>query len=119
MDSPKIQIYDALNAGVGAVASIMQQHANNVFTTLPVVSYYIANNSVTRDLENSIGSQNVDVTIDIWSETSAQGQDILYLTESAMSSIAGKNYRMDFSADVPNPNNEIYHITCRFTATNV
>ena len=117
MESPKVEIYNTLKDAT--TADVVQQSKQNVFTTFPVVTYFLANNNVVRDLDNEIASQDITVTVDIWTETSAEGQTILTAIEQAMANVPNKNYRLEFSADVPNPNEEIYHITCRFIAVNV
>lgn len=114
MDTPNTAIYNALLTvtGVKKVA----KPSSNVFTELPTLTYSVQNNVAQRNLNNEIVSQNQVCTIDIWSATSTGATDILVLVEAKMRELF---FNLDFSGEIPNPNNDVYHISCRFSATNV
>lgn len=113
MQSPKVHVFNILDSIDGV--EVVQQ-TQNVFTELPVITYYIANTHVIRDLDNEIINQPVEVVIDIWTDTSTKGSELLEQVEEKM---RDADFTCDFSADVPNPNDTIYHITTRFTSVNV
>lgn len=114
METPNIAVYNQLMtiAGVESVGKPNQ----NVFTTLPALTYTVPLNQVTRDLDNDIASQNIEVIIDIWTETSVGGCDLLVIVESKMRELG---YNLDFSGEVPNPTEDVYHTTTRFRLNNV
>lgn len=89
---------------------------NNVFTSFPAITYMVVNNSLERDLENTIASQLFEVVIDIWTDKSVRASDLLVEVEAKMREL---DYNLDFSGDVPNPDKNIYHITSRFRRANV
>lgn len=113
MQNPKTQVFTILDS----IDDVEVVHSTqNVFTALPVITYYIADNHVVRDLDNEIINQPVVVVIDIWTETSTLGSDLLAQVETKM---RDADFTCDFSADVPNANDKIYHVTSRFTSVNV
>lgn len=117
METPNTIVYEKLKELVTSqdVQSVGKPN-RNVFSAFPAVTYMIANNSVTRDLDNEIASQNIEVVIDIYDDKSVHATDVLVLVEAKMREL---DYSLIFSADVPNPTEDIYHITARFQAMNV
>lgn len=110
---PKQDIYTYLTSIENEIAGLkVYQTQPEKFTELPVVTFYVANNSVERFIDNEIAYQDITITIDIWSKTSSQGSNILNKVETIMRE---KNYSLDFSADIPNIDENINHINCRFT----
>lgn len=114
METPNQAVYNALKTipGVASVGVVEQ----NVFPDFPALTYTVVNNSVDRDLDNTIAGQTIEVVVDIWTQKSVQASDLLVLVEAKMRSL---DYTLDFSSDVPNPNEKIYHVTSRFRTANV
>lgn len=104
---PKSEIYNSLKELPCAVI----QTAQAVFNEFPVVTFEVLNNSTSLFLDNSISSQDISVKIDIWAESSPEASNLLSSIEEIMRS---NHYRLDFSGDVPNIDNEIFHISTRF-----
>lgn len=85
--------------------------SDNVFADFPVISYFLADNTPEYDLSNEILQQNINVNIDIWTNSSVKGSEILEELELKMREY---KYRLTFSSDVPNIDMNVYHISCRF-----
>ena len=107
LTNPKPEIYTAL-ASLGYVAS---QSSQNVFNSLPAITYKIIGNETRYTLDNQIMIQEISVGIDIWTEDSVTASRILGEVESEMRSI---NYRLQTSLDVPSPKGSLYHISATF-----
>lgn len=81
-----------------------------VFKKLPAIIFRVDDNSINTDLSNNIAYQDINVTVDIWAESSVQASKVLDEVEFLMR----KNYwKMNNSSDVPNEGN-LYHIVSRF-----
>lgn len=109
---PKQEIYE----GLSSLGYFTLQGAQAVFADeeVPAITFRIDDNAVELDLDNEIASQTVQVVVDIWADDSVQASTMLQETEEVM---RGINYRLEYSADVPQPQGCLYHITCRFIAT--
>lgn len=104
---PKSDIYNSLRA----LNYFVSQTQPTTFEELPAIIFNVGNNSVDVDLDNTIISQDIEVTIDIWAEDSVTASNVLSQVEEIM---RNNNYIMSFSSDVPNIGN-LYHINSRFT----
>lgn len=67
---------------------------------------------VEQDLSKNILYQDITFTIDIWGDTSSQCSDVLDKMESLL---RDNNYKLTYSADVPNTDKNVRHIANRFT----
>lgn len=105
---PKEDIYKLLKNNTTYFVSQTQP---STFSEFPAVTFRVGNNNVNVDLDNEIISQDVEIIIDIWAETSVTASKALMDIEKLMRS---EFYSMTFSEDIPNPGN-IYHINSRFT----
>lgn len=114
MQTPNVAVYEKLST-IDGVASVGRTN-QNVFTDFPALTYMVVLNQLNRDLDNEIAGQTIEVVVDIWSETSVGASDLLVEVEAKMREL---DYTLVFSGDVPNPNEEIYHITSRFRTVNV
>lgn len=104
---PNEQVYTIL-AEAGGVE--VYQKRPEVISELPCITYYIADNRVEVDLSKEIGYQEAKVVVDIWSNTSKEGSEILSKIEQAMRE---QGFMLEFSSDVDDPE-MISHITSRF-----
>ena len=107
METFKTEIYNQLKTLNASVS----QASNNVFNTLPAVTYFISNNAPTYDFEKTINLQDVEVTIDIYAETSTVASSLLVSAEAEMRSI---DLFLNFTTDVPDTDG-LYHINARFS----
>ena len=107
MYQPKEEIYQALRNMPARVA----QSAQSVFSELPTVTFSLSNNRTNLDLDNNISSQEIDVTVDVWTETSSEGSSLLSEAENIM---RGLGYRLTSTVDVPNPDGALQHLSCHF-----
>lgn len=107
MYEPKKDIYDILSA-IGD--TVVYQQRPEVLKEMPCITFYIAENTPTYELESEIGYQSIEVVIDIYGNTSSQTGALLSSVESTMLS---NGYRLVFSSDVPDPNG-YSHITTRY-----
>ena len=105
---PKADIFNWLST----LGYTVLQEYDNEFNTLPVLTFYAADNSVNLDLDNEITHQEISIVIDIWADDSTTASRILSETEALLRS---KKYRLEFSADVPNPDESLHHINTRFS----
>lgn len=103
---PKSDVYNSLKS----LNYYVSQSQPSTFNELPAIIFSVGNNSITYDLDNNIGTQDIEVIVDIWAEDSVTASKVLSEVEQTMRL---QNYRMSFSSDIPNTGN-LYHINCRF-----
>lgn len=86
-----------------------------VIEDFPSITYKITSNVPIYGLEKVVLKQDVEVTIDIWTDTPKEGDDILVLLVASM--LTG-NYLLIFSSDMIEAGEgdakAISHITTRF-----
>ena len=104
---PKSDIYNSLKT----LNYYVSQTQPPTFEELPAIIFRVGDNSVNVDLDNNIISQDIEIIIDIWAETSVIASNVLSQVEEVM---RRNGYIMSFSSDVPNSGN-LFHINCRFT----
>lgn len=110
MFNPKKEVFEKLKELEGVTVS---QSSQNVFNTLPAVTFNVQNNSVNLTLDNEIASQDIIIGVDVWAESSVQSSSILAQVEAKMRELL---YQLTSSVDVPNPDQSIHHIACSFRA---
>lgn len=103
---PKSDIYNSLKS----LNYYVSQSQPSTFNELPAITFSVGNNSINYDLDNNVGTQDIEVIVDIWAEDSVTASKVLSEVEQTMRL---QNYRMSFSNDIPNTGN-LYHINCRF-----
>lgn len=103
---PKKDVYNLLKTLKVGVA----QTQPTTFNELPFINFEVTGNRAELFLDNEIASQNIEVKIDIWANSSTEASNLLSSVEEVMRSDL---YRLSFSADIPNPGN-IFHISTRF-----
>lgn len=106
---PKSDIFSMLK-DLKTIPYDVKQSSQNVFSNLPAVTYRVSTNKIQLDLDSEINSQDIEIIIDIWSEDSVTASNVLSDVERIMRL---SDYRLDFSADVIDPNG-LFHITSRF-----
>ncbi|MCL2094773.1 hypothetical protein FWH13_01515 [Candidatus Saccharibacteria bacterium] len=91
-----------------------QQGSQAIFNEdqIPAITFRIDNNSVDTDLDNKISSQDIVVAVGVWTDDSPTASRILGEVEEKMRELG---YRMVFSADIPNPDGSLFHISTRFS----
>jgi hypothetical protein len=77
----------------------------------PIITYEIANNILNACLDKTAGKQDTEITIDIWTNSSEEGEILLEKLEETMRE---NNWLITFSMDIPDPDG-ICHINSRFT----
>lgn len=102
---PKTDIYNSLKE-LNYFVSQTQPHT---FNNLPAIIFRVGNNSIETDLDNNIISQDIEIIIDIWAESSVEASKILSEVEEKLRQ---DFWNMTYSADIPNTGN-LYHITLR------
>ena len=108
MDTAKATLYNLLTSNLPYAVS---QGSQAVFNQLPAVTFTIANNVPSVNLNREIVSQALEVQIDIWAETSTEASNALLTIEALM---RANDYQMTFNQDVPNNASELKHIVTRF-----
>ncbi len=103
---PKTDIYNKLKT----LGYPVYQEQPTIFNERPCITFKVLNNSTILDLDNEIMSQNVEVGIDIWADTSVVASQVLTQIEDVMRE---ELYIMTYSSDVPNTS-DLYHINARF-----
>ena len=106
---PKTDIYNSLKSIDNTY--FVSQTQPPTFNTLPAIIFRVGNNDVNLDLNNTIISQDIEIIIDIWAETSVTASQVLSQVEAKMRQIG---YKMSYSSDIPNTGN-LFHINNRFT----
>ena len=106
MYTPKSDIFNILST----LKYEVSQDSDNVFNTLPVITFSVGNNNVNLDLNNEILYQDIEININIWAETSVMASTMLREVEALMRQ---HGYKLTFSGDIPQENG-IYHISNRF-----
>jgi hypothetical protein len=107
--TPKADIYTILS-GLDVEGLVVYQVRPEILASFPCLTFQVSENSATLELGNEIGVQNIEVTIDIWTRSSADSSELLATLEGAMRE---NGYRLSFSQDVPNID-LISHIVTRF-----
>ena len=106
---PKTDIYNSLKSIDNTY--FVSQTQPPTFNDLPAIIFRVGNNDVNLDLNNTIISQDIEIIIDIWAETSVTASQVLSQVEAKMRQIG---YKMSYSSDIPNTGN-LFHINNRFT----
>jgi hypothetical protein len=107
MYNPKTEVYSLLST----LGYNISQASTNEFNEFPAITYTISNDAAdVIDMDNNMLSQDVDVTIDIWTIKSTEGSSILSIIEELF---RANNYILSWSSDVPNIDT-IYHTQARF-----
>lgn len=101
---------DVLNV-IKTLPYTVSQSSEAVFNELPAITFRVADNTVNLDLDNEILYQDIIIIIDIWAEESLKASTMLSEIEALMRQ---NGYKLNFSADIPNVNRDIYHISTRF-----
>lgn len=105
---PKSDLYSLLKT----LSYTVEQHQPIVFTSLPAITFRVGNNSVDLDMDNTIASQDIDIFIDMWADSSVVASQMLSEVEALLRQ---HGYKLTFSGDIPNPDEGLYHISTRFS----
>jgi len=104
----KATIYDKLSE----IANIVvYQQRPEILADLPCVTFYISSNVPLYAVSGEIEHQNIEVTIDIWGNTSSETTLLLAQVVSKMKDL---NYLLSFNTDIIDPD-DISHLNTRFT----
>ena len=103
---PKKDVYESLLT----LGYSVEQAQPETFTNIPAIIFRCENNIVELALDGNICSQDIEITIDIWGDGSAEASQVLSEVEEVMRS---NYYTMTYSSDVPNSGN-LHHILSRF-----
>ncbi len=106
--NPKPEIFSKLSE----LGYPVMQSSQNKFSDVPAITFRIDGNSTEYYLENDIASQEILVSIDIWTNDSVTASSILAQAEAKMREL---KYRLNTSLDVPSPEGALYHINATFT----
>jgi len=79
---------------------------------VPTVTFDVLDNNIVITLNNEISHQTIIIGVDIWAESTNETHQILSEVEEIMRT--DLQYRLEFSADVPNIEKEFHHISARF-----
>ena len=104
---PKADLYAALTT----LGYPVMQSSESDFSELPCITFYITGNDASYTLDNQIASQTVEVVIDIWSENT---EDISQIFKDLEVLMRSNFYKLNYSSDVPNIDNNVHHMTTRF-----
>lgn len=103
---PKKDIYTILSSIEGVT---VYQSRPEIIESLPTIVFYVGSNIPSYLLEKEIGTQDIDIVIDIYAETSKKSGVLLATLEQVM---LNNDYRLVFNMDMPEDN--LHHITTRF-----
>lgn len=110
MKNPRLEIKSLLET----LGYPVYKSTQTVFNKLPSLTYYIADSHVELTLDKQIAYQYTDVWISIWSEDGIEASSILDKLEKLLRE---NNYKLTFSADVPNTDKGLVHVSTRFNKT--
>jgi len=110
-------VYDSLKADTALVAALgsntkIQYFYPNSFNTLPIITYQETNNRNADFFDNKPFSDESTIQIDVWTNVSTTA--IAKLVDSVMQNLL---FTRDFSSDVPNPDEKIFHRVMRYRRT--
>ena len=105
--NPKPEIFSKLRE----LGYPVVQSSQNKFNEVPALTFRIDGNATDYDLGNDIASQEITVTVDIWTNDSVTASGILAEAEAKMREL---KYRLNTSLDVPSPEGALYHINATF-----
>jgi len=106
MEAFKTIVYDALKT----LNADVSQASSNIFNDLPAVTYMITNNIPNYDFDKDINLQDLEVTIDIYANSSTDATNLLKAAELNLRSI---DLFLNFVTDLPNTDG-LYHTNARF-----
>lgn len=81
-----------------------------VLESFPCITYNVSSNIPQYDLDKVLSKQDVIVVVDVWTDTSLEGDTIVSLIEAAMKA---QNFLMTFCSDIIDPSGGS-HISLRF-----
>lgn len=110
MYNPKPDINTILKSVSSGVA--VHQSRPEKLEVLPCFTFIVPSDVPTYDLDNTIALQDIDVQVDIWTETSKESST---LKKALVSTMRSYKYMLSFSGDVPDDSDEkISHVTTLF-----
>ena len=82
-----------------------------IFHELPALTFTQTAGAVSADLGFNIGAQEAEITINFWAETSKENTKNFQRAEEILRRAGWHN---TYTADIPNPADEIFHLSTRF-----
>lgn len=111
---PKKDIYTLLRTVSSSVT--VYQSRPEVIKDLPSFTFEVSRNAPRFTLNKTLGPQDIEITIDIWAETSKESGTLL---KALVDTMLQANYMLSFNSDVPDPSPEkISHVTTQFIYIN-
>lgn len=112
MTDPRKTIYETLSELTSdfPTLKVFQQRPETI-EVFPCITFNVESNIPTYNLSKDIANQVIVIKLDIWSESSNNGKDVLIAVEEKMREI---DYRLTFNLDILDPSG-IFHITTQFT----
>lgn len=110
MDTIKATVFSTLSTLTGVAVS---QSTQGLVNSFPAVTFALSDNENTIDLDANLLHQDVEITVDVWAKSSTVCSSTLSAAEAKLRAIG---YRMTFMADIPDPDDSVFHISTRFTS---
>lgn len=112
MDDTRKTIYDILKSLVVEFPTLkVYQQRPEVLESFPCITFNIESNIPTYTLDRGIGRQTIVVKVDIWTQSSNNGKDVLIEVENVLRNI---DYLLTYNLDILDSSG-IFHITTQFT----
>lgn len=107
MYDPKEEVFGALKS-LGYYTALSGQA---VFSETPAITYRVESVVPEYDLDKTISSSDVVITVDLWANNTEEISDMISEVEEVMREI---NYLNTWSSDIPSPEGSLYHHQLRF-----
>lgn len=107
---PKQEVYEILQE----LDANVHQSKPEVVSEFPVIVFSMVDNSVTMSLDKNIGTQYIEFTVDIYTNGTGASLEASSLLSQAEALLREANYGLVYSADVPDPEENVVHISTRF-----
>lgn len=107
---PKQEIYEALKE----VTDNVYQNRPETISAFPCLTFFMVDNAVSMSLGKSIGRQDIEFTVDIYTQGSGASLEATSLLQEVEETLRNDGYQLVYSADVPDPDDNVIHISTRF-----
>lgn len=110
MDTIKATVYSTLNS-ISNVA--VSQGSQAVVNSFPAITFNLSDNQNTVSVDGELLSQQAEIVVDIWAKSSTACSNTMSKAEAKLRTIG---YVMTYAADIPDPDDSVFHISTRFIA---
>jgi hypothetical protein len=107
---PKQEIYEALQG----VTDNVYQNRPETLSKFPCLTFSMVDNVVTMSMGKEIGRQDIEFSVDVFTQGADASLEATSLLQEVENTLRALGYRLVYSADVPDPDDNVIHISTRF-----